>query len=79
LIRCLILVCHLGIGLAIRGAEEWGRRNGITPKEARKKFHEMKGGNRGLPGSKANDSCGVNPDTGEIIDSNGDDIGDLND
>jgi RHS repeat-associated protein len=62
-----------------RGAEEWGRRNEVNPKEARKRFHEIKGGNRGRPGSKASDVCGVNPDTGEIVDGNGEHIGDLND
>lgn len=60
-----------------RGAEEWGRRNGVDPTEARKRFHGIKGGNRNRPGSKAKDACGVNPDTGEIIDGNDEHIGDL--
>jgi hypothetical protein len=51
----------------------------VKPKDAKKRFHEIKSGNRGRPGSKANDACGVNPDTGEIIDGTGEHIGDLND
>lgn len=61
------------------GAEEWGRRNGVGAKEGRRIFHDIKRGNRGKPGSKASDNCQVNPDTGEVTDSQGEHIGDMND
>ena len=60
-----------------KGAAEWGRRNEVDPAEARRKFHEIKGAQRGKPGSKAKDNCAVNPDTGVIIDGLGEHIGDM--
>ena len=42
-------------------------------------FHDIKRGNRKKPGSRAADNCSVNPDTGEILDGQGQDIGNLND
>ncbi|WP_138855092.1 RHS repeat-associated core domain-containing protein [Inhella inkyongensis] len=61
-----------------KGAEEWGRRNGIGKDAGRKRFHNIKGNNKGKPGSRAGDACGVNPGTGEVIDGNGEHLGDLN-
>ena len=60
-----------------KGAAEWGRRNGIDAKEGQRRFHDIKKGQRGKPGSRAADNCGVNPETGDVIDGNGDDIGNL--
>ncbi len=64
---------------AIRGAREWGKRNGVDPREAVDRFHDIKRGNRNRPGSRASDDCSVNPDTGEIYDATGEHIGDLGD
>jgi RHS repeat-associated protein len=61
-----------------KGAAEWGRRNGIGAKGGKDLFHDIKRGNRRKPGSRANDNCSVNPDTGEILDGQGDHLGDLN-
>lgn len=60
------------------GAEEWGRRNDIGAAEGRRRFHDIKKGQRGKPGSRARDSCSVNPETGDVIDGSGEDIGNLN-
>ena len=61
------------------GSKEWGRRNGIGAKGGKDLFHDIKRGNRKRPGSRAADNCSVNPDTGEILDGQGQDIGNLND
>lgn len=45
-----------------KGAEEWGRRHGVDPGEARGRFHEIKQDDKGRP----RDNYGVNPETGEI-------------
>ncbi|MFZ1548664.1 MAG: RHS repeat-associated core domain-containing protein, partial [Candidatus Nitrotoga sp.] len=60
---------------AVRGAKEWGRKNGVD--DAVDIFHDIKRGNRGKPGSKAADNCSVNPDTGDVYDGQGDHIGNL--
>jgi RHS repeat-associated protein len=60
-----------------KGAEEWGRRNDVGAKEGRRRFHQIKGKQRGNPGSKAADACAVNPETGDVIDGQGQDIGNL--
>jgi RHS repeat-associated protein len=60
-----------------KGADEWGRRNGIGAKGGRDIFHDIKRGNRRKPGSKAADNCSVNPETGEVRDGQGEHIGDL--
>lgn len=64
---------------AIRGAKEWGKRNGVKPDRAVDTFHNIKSGNRGRPGSGAKDDCSVNPSTGDVFDSQGEHIGNLND
>jgi RHS repeat-associated protein len=61
---------------ADRGAEEWGRRNDVGAKEARRRFHARKGGDSF---SGAKDKYGVNPDTGEIVNPDGEIDGNLND
>ena len=59
------------------GAKEWGRKNGVDGDRAVDIFHDIKRRNGGKPGSKAGDSCSVNPKTGDIFDANGDYIGNL--
>jgi RHS repeat-associated protein len=58
------------------GAREWDRQNG-GGRKGRDKFHELKGRDRG-PASGARDDTSVNPDTGEVRDGNGEEIGNLN-
>lgn len=62
---------------ADKGAEEWGRRNGVDKDKARRRFHDIKGG-RGSWG-RGKENYGVNPDTGDVIDPNGDSVGSLDD
>lgn len=62
---------------AERGAKEWGRNNDVNPNRAVDIFHGIKGNQKRKPGSKAKDSCSVNPDTGEVFDGQGEHIGDL--
>ncbi|MFT7562352.1 MAG: RHS repeat-associated protein [Flavobacteriales bacterium] len=58
-----------------RGASEWDRRNG-TGRKGRDKFHDIKQRDRG-PASGPRDDTSVNPETGEVLDGNGEHIGDL--
>ena len=58
------------------GAREWGRRNGVNPKEAQRGFHRIKQGDNM---SKPGDNYGVNPETGDVHDPKGDIIGNLGD
>jgi RHS repeat-associated protein len=53
------------------GAEEWGRRHGVDPDEARRQFHRKK---QQDPMSRPTDVYGVNPDTGQICDPEGETI-----
>ncbi len=55
------------------GAMEWGRRNGVGAKEARRRFHRIKGDAHG----GAAEDFGVDPKSGEVYDSNGDHVGDM--
>ena len=57
-----------------RGAEEWGRRNGEDKREARRKFHDIK---KSDETSQASDDYSVNPETGDVIDINGESVGNL--
>ena len=59
-----------------KGAEEWGRRNGVGAKEGKRRFHDLKGGNKG---SGAKEDFGVNPGTGEVVNGNGESAGNLDD
>lgn len=57
------------------GARKWGRRNNVP--NAGDIFHDIKKGDRGKPGSKAADDCSVNPDTGDVNNGAGENIGNL--
>ncbi|MGX5732493.1 RHS repeat domain-containing protein [Pseudoxanthomonas beigongshangi] len=59
------------------GAAEWGKRNGYTPKEGKDKFH--RGVKEHTLGTRGDHDFGVNPDTGEVVDQNGESVGNLND
>jgi RHS repeat-associated protein len=59
---------------ADKGAEEWGRRSGAGAIEGRRRFHELKGDD--TP-SGARDRYGVNPETGDVCDPEGEDVGNL--
>lgn len=59
-----------------RGAKEWGRRNGVGEREGGRRFHDIK---KGDTGSKPTDSYGVNPGTGDVVDPNGEWVGNLGD
>lgn len=58
------------------GAGAWGIRNGYGAKEGRRKFHDLKGDTKG---SEPSEDFGVNPETGDVIDGNGESVGNLND
>lgn len=58
-----------------KGAEQWGRNNGIDPNEARGRFHGIKQSDKG----RGRDKYGVNPQTGEVCNPEGDVVGDLSD
>jgi RHS repeat-associated protein len=57
-----------------KGAAEWGRRNGFGAKEGRGRFHGVK---QGCPGSKPTDVFGVNPENGDVVDPEGEVVGNL--
>jgi hypothetical protein len=59
-----------------KGAAEWGRLNGVGAREGKGRFHGIK---QGCPGSKATDDYGVNPETGDVIDPEGEIVGNLAD
>ncbi|MEM9930999.1 MAG: RHS repeat-associated core domain-containing protein [Bacteroidota bacterium] len=56
------------------GSAEWGRRQGHGAKKGKEKFHKLKGQNKG---SGANTDFGVNPETGDVVDGNGEPAGNL--
>ncbi|MDF3031368.1 MAG: repeat protein [Moraxellaceae bacterium] len=58
------------------GAAEWGRRNGVGAREGKGRFHGIK---QSCPGSRATDDWSTNPETGDVIDPNGDSWGNLED
>lgn len=58
-----------------KGAEQWGRNNGIAPNDARGRFHGIKQSDKG----RGRDKYGVNPQTGEVCNPDGDVVGDLGD
>lgn len=58
------------------GAGEWGHRNGVPRKEAKRRAHRIKQDDN-MSGSL--DDYGVNPDTGEVCDPEGQPIGNLGD
>ncbi len=59
------------------GAAEWGRRNGLGAKEGKRRFH--RGVKQKCPESGATDDYLVNPETGDVIDPEGDIVGNLED
>ncbi|MDH5824648.1 RHS repeat-associated core domain-containing protein [Luteimonas sp. RD2P54] len=59
------------------GAAEWGRRNGVGAKEGKDRFH--RGVKEHTPGARGDHDFGVNPETGEVVDQNGEPVGNLND
>ena len=59
-----------------KGAEEWGKRNGISSKGAKKMFHGLK---EDLKIYGASDNLWVDPETGDVVDENGNHVGNLND
>ncbi len=65
-----------GVWPGDKGADEWGRRNGHGAKEGRGRFHGVK---QDCPGSKATDVFGVNPETGDVYDPDGEVVGNLED
>jgi RHS repeat-associated protein len=62
---------------AVRGAKDWGKRNNVP--NAVDIFHDIKKGDRGRPGSKARDNCSVDPETGDVNNGVGENIGNLGD
>ena len=58
-----------------KGSEEWGRRNGLGKAEGRLRFHGIKQKDKG----KGKDNYGVNPDTGDVINGQGEDARNLGD
>ena len=64
-----------GVWPGDKGGEEWGRRTGVGAKEGRRRFHGVKQsfGGRGA------ENYGVNPETGEVYDPEGNVVGDLGD
>ncbi len=59
------------------GAAEWGKRNGVGAREGKERFH--RGVKDHTPGARGDHDFGVNPSTGEVVDQNGDPVGNLND
>ena len=65
-----------GFWPADKGADKWRQRNGIGKKEGRRRFHDIKKDDNM---SGAADDYSVDPDTGEVLDPTGEDVGNLND
>lgn len=60
-----------------KGAGEWGRRHGVGAAEGKRRFH--KGVKQKCNGSKAKEKYYTNPDTGDVKDSEGNTVGNLED
>ncbi len=58
-----------------KGAEEWGRRVGIDPDVARRRFHKIKQDCKG----KGKDDYKVDPTSGDVYDPEGEVVGNLGD
>jgi len=58
-----------------KGAIEWGKRNGVDPREAKDRFHKGIKPRCHTPGAK--DNLATNPENGDVIDGNGDYAGNL--
>jgi RHS repeat-associated protein len=59
------------------GAAEWGKRHGVGAAEGKRRFH--KGVKQQCNGSRAKEDYYVNPDTGDVKDSEGNSVGNLED
>ena len=60
-----------------KGAEEWGRRQGCGAEEGKRLFH--KGIKQGDNMADSTDAYGVNPETGDVIYTEGNSVGKLGD
>ena len=56
------------------GAEEWARRNRLSAREGRNRFHRAI---KGRCGGRGTDKFRTNPDTGDVIDPEGNIVGNL--
>jgi len=61
---------------AVSGAEEWGEKNLNDKDRGRRRFHQIK---QDYTGSRPTDVFGVNPETGDVYDPDGEIIGNLED
>ena len=61
---------------AEQGAREWGRRHGVGANEGTRRFHQQVKGRDNM--RKPTDKYAVNPDTGEVLDPEGEQSGNLN-
>ncbi len=59
-----------------QGGEEWGRKNGVGAAEGRRRAHRAKQRDRM---SGATDDYTVDPDTGDVLDPEGEYVGNLKD
>lgn len=66
-----------GFWPADKGAAEWGRRSGLGKSVGTRRFHKVKQDDTTHRGGRAD--WGVNPDTGDIVDPEGEIHGNLND
>jgi RHS repeat-associated protein len=62
-----------GVWPGDKGSEEWGRRHGIGAAPARRRFHKIKQDCGGQP----RDVWGVDPNTGDVYDPEGEVVGNL--
>jgi len=65
------------VGPGDRGAEEWGRKNGIGAAEGRRRFHGIKQDDKGQGGGKGSDNYGTNPKTGDVVNPQGEVVGNI--
>ncbi len=66
-----------GVWPADKGSEEWGRRNGVGANEGRRRFHDIKQNDKGQGGGKGADNYGANPSTGDVVNPQGEVVGNL--
>ncbi|WP_187308483.1 RHS repeat-associated core domain-containing protein [Lysobacter antibioticus] len=64
---------------ADNGSREWGRRHGVDPDEAKGRFHGIKQKDKGQGGGRGKDVYGVNPNTGDVVNPEGEVVGNLED
>ncbi|MGL4693808.1 MAG: RHS repeat-associated core domain-containing protein, partial [Stenotrophomonas maltophilia] len=68
-----------GIWPGDTGADEWGKRNGVGKSEGRRRFHRIKQADKGQGGGKGQDNYGTNPSTGDVVNPQGETVGNLGD